>query len=104
MYDYIFWVEYRRNLDRHKSHWLSRNKAGGVVFIALLLHFLLVYELLHIWFGTKINFAFITTNKQFGILGALIGILVVYLYYNKKRIGQINRKRSKNGRPRKWER
>ena len=38
MYDYIFWVVYRDNINKQKGKWLSRSNASGweLLFITIL--------------------------------------------------------------------
>jgi hypothetical protein len=91
MYNYIFWVIYNRNINRSKSEWLSRNNASGVVFIALLVHLLLVVQIIKRLFSVSLR-GKIELNK--GILGIvfLLCILFVYLYYPKSKVAKLDEK------------
>jgi len=63
MYGYIFWVIYEKNKLQDKSDWLSRNNASGIVFFALLLHFLLVVQLAEVFLREKLLPLALTSNK-----------------------------------------
>lgn len=92
MYNYIFWVIYTRNINRNKGEWLSRHNASGIVFFAILIHTLLFLEISGKWFNSKINLEYLMTNKAFSVLGVLLCIFSIYLYYTKKRITKIENK------------
>jgi hypothetical protein len=91
MYNYIFWIIYNRNTNRSKSEWLSRNNASGVVFIALLVHLLLVVQIIKRLFSVSLR-GKMELNK--GILGIvfLLCILFVYLYYTKSKVAKLEEK------------
>ncbi|RWZ84326.1 MULTISPECIES: hypothetical protein [Hydrotalea] len=92
MYDYIFWILYRRNINRNNSEWLSRNNASGVVFFAIFIH--VVFVILIIKKLVRSNLGLESINFDKGILGVsfLLCILLVYLYYTKNKIAKIGKK------------
>lgn len=91
MYRYIFWIVFSRNINRNKSEWLSRNNASGVVFIALLVHIMLVAQILKrlfsIGFHEKIG-----PNKGVLTILFLLCIFLVFRYFTKARIAKLEEK------------
>ncbi len=92
MYGYIFWIIYERNKLRDKSDWLSRNNASGIVFFALLLHFLLVTQLVETFGNRKILPSALTNNKGVLTLLLLACMVLVFLYFTDDRIKKLRRK------------
>lgn len=92
MYNYIFWVIYRRNINRNKDKWLSKNNASGVVFFALFVHIILILTLIKWISGLKPDLSYFTNNRGVGILGVLLCISATYLYYSENRIAKIESK------------
>ena len=97
MYNYIFWVIYSRNINRDKSEWLSRNNASGVVFIALLIHLLLIVQIIKKFFSLNLP-GKIELNKEILSIAFLLCILFVYLYYTKSKVAKLSEKYRANER------
>lgn len=96
MYNYIFWVIYNRNINRNKSKWLSRHNASGVVFFAILVHISLLIAVSKKIFGANLDLEYLTANRSVEIIGVLLCILCVYLYYTKSRIVELENKFLRN--------
>ena|ERR1019366_1663898 len=92
MYNYIFWVIYNRNINHNKSKWLSRHNASGVVFFAILVHVSLLIAGSKKIFGANLDLEYLTANRSIEVIGVLLCILCVYLYYTKSRIVKLENK------------
>jgi hypothetical protein len=90
MYNYIFWVLYRGDLDKGKGKLLSRCNASGVVFISLFIHIALIVSIVKkYFFNFYRSFGINNLGNGSMILLVLIFMVLTFIYYNNKRINNI---------------
>ena len=89
MYNYIFWIIYKRNIENDKPEWLSRNNASGVVFFASAIHIMFLIECLKKFWGIDVYIGFISEYKSISVIAILLCIFLVYRFYTKNRINKI---------------
>ncbi len=83
---------YKRNINKDKGKWLSRNNASGVVFFSIFIHMVLILQLCKYFFGRKLNFQNLSENKSIEILLGLFCMLFTFWYYSETRINNLEKK------------
>jgi hypothetical protein len=94
MYDYIFYTLYKYNLKDGKGY----AKLNGIIIVgvAIFLHLALIMVVLKKIFPASlqgIQSSFQTNYKSWSLLILFVSILILYFYYNKKRVEKILSKR-----------
>jgi hypothetical protein len=101
MYDYIFWVVYKDNINKNKGNWLSRSNASGVVFFAAIMHVFLIISICKKFSIANISLKYLTSHRELEWIIGLLLMALTFYYYSENRANGVLEKYSSNLRS-KW--
>lgn len=95
MYNYIFFVLYKHNLKDGKGS--GRYNGSLAVGVALIIHIAMLLSLFKkIFPESGLFFNSFLSNKSTNIIFIILSFILVFLYYDSKRIEQILKRKENN--------